>query len=269
MEALLQLNAVTSSTNIQNLRKLYDTIESHVRGLKSFGISADSYGSLLSSVLMNKLPHDFRLMISSAIKEDNWELEELLTALKTEISARERSETLTLPCVNSAHQTPIPTAAFAVDNSQHRNCIYCNELHNSSSCKKVSTPDARKEVNKLADRCFICLQRGHLAARCWSGRRYHHSGSRHHSSICKQEKTAPTIPNNAAHVPVTNVNHVASSTTSHTPVFLQTASVMVYNPDHSDSGSQRSYNSSRVKDALSLETAHTETLGIKMFGNIR
>ena len=60
MEAFLQLNAVTLSTNLKNLRRLYDTVESHVRGLKSLGISATSYGSLLSSVLMNKLPPEFR-----------------------------------------------------------------------------------------------------------------------------------------------------------------------------------------------------------------
>ena len=60
MEELLQLNSVASSTNLKGLRRLYDTVESHVRGLKSLGIGAESYGSLLSSVLMNKLPTEFR-----------------------------------------------------------------------------------------------------------------------------------------------------------------------------------------------------------------
>ena len=113
MEALLQLIAVTSSTNLKNLR-LYDTVESHVRGLKSLRISATSYGSLLSSVLINKLPLEFQLIIRTTVTGENWELDMLLQIVEMEISARERSETV------SVHRTPqnqrsVPTAIFMSD----------------------------------------------------------------------------------------------------------------------------------------------------------
>ena len=55
MDILINLNAVTAHNNIKALRQLYDSIETQVRGLKALGIESDSYGSLLSSVLMSKL----------------------------------------------------------------------------------------------------------------------------------------------------------------------------------------------------------------------
>ena len=58
MDALLNLETVTSLHNLKGLRTLCDSIESHVRSLGSLGVSSASYGSLLSSILMNKLPHE-------------------------------------------------------------------------------------------------------------------------------------------------------------------------------------------------------------------
>ena len=75
-------------------------VKSHVRGLKSLRISATLYGSLLSSVLMNKLPLEFQLIISRTITGENWELDTLLQIVEMEISARETSETV------SVHHTP-------------------------------------------------------------------------------------------------------------------------------------------------------------------
>ena len=61
MEILLNLESVTSHYHVRSLRQLHDTVESNVRSLKSLGVSRESYGGLLSSILMNKLPQEFRL----------------------------------------------------------------------------------------------------------------------------------------------------------------------------------------------------------------
>lgn len=47
MDALLQVDAVTSSQNTRALHKLFDYISSHVRSLNSLGIESESYGSIL------------------------------------------------------------------------------------------------------------------------------------------------------------------------------------------------------------------------------
>ena len=58
MDILLHLDPV-ASTSARALRHLYDRIEANVRGLKSLGVDSETYGSLLSPVLLNKLhpPH--------------------------------------------------------------------------------------------------------------------------------------------------------------------------------------------------------------------
>ena len=64
METLLNTKAMTSDSNLKELRHLYDTIESHIQNLKSLGVEAASYGAMLSSLLLLKLPPDLRLIVS-------------------------------------------------------------------------------------------------------------------------------------------------------------------------------------------------------------
>jgi len=63
-----------------------------VRGLKSLGVSAEQYGSLLIPIVMSKLPDDVRLQIARNTKEEIWKIEDLLETIKTEMRAREASE---------------------------------------------------------------------------------------------------------------------------------------------------------------------------------
>ena len=49
------LEAVTSQNNLKALCRLHDQKESQVRGLRALGIPAESYGSLLSPVILSKL----------------------------------------------------------------------------------------------------------------------------------------------------------------------------------------------------------------------
>ena len=58
MDILLNASPVSSPNNLKGLRRLHDQIESHVWGLKSLGVAQELYGSLLSLVLLNKLPRE-------------------------------------------------------------------------------------------------------------------------------------------------------------------------------------------------------------------
>ena len=44
-----------------------------MRSLKSLGVPRESYGGLLSSMLINKLPQDFRLVITREMGDDDWQ----------------------------------------------------------------------------------------------------------------------------------------------------------------------------------------------------
>ncbi|KAL5496655.1 hypothetical protein EMCRGX_G012988 [Ephydatia muelleri] len=63
MEVLLNLEPVTSSRNTKSLIHLYDKVK--IQCLKSLGVTPSSYGSVLASILMSKIPHDLCLIVKS------------------------------------------------------------------------------------------------------------------------------------------------------------------------------------------------------------
>ena len=58
MDILLNLDADTSQYDLKGLRKLYDVVDSNVRGLHALGVQPSSYGGLLTPVFISKLPSD-------------------------------------------------------------------------------------------------------------------------------------------------------------------------------------------------------------------
>ena len=56
MYILMNLEAVSSQHDLKGLRHLYNLVESHTRGLASLGVPSSSYGALLSSALITKVP---------------------------------------------------------------------------------------------------------------------------------------------------------------------------------------------------------------------
>ena len=91
MDLLLNIDPVTSQHNLKGLRHLYDTVESQVCSLNALGVSADIYGSILSSVFVNKLPKELRLIVSRHVREDEWTLDAIMHVTEREIIARERA----------------------------------------------------------------------------------------------------------------------------------------------------------------------------------
>ena len=88
----MNLQAVTDSRELRKLRKLYDTIEQDIRGLRSLDVEVSSYGSLLISVIQGRLPRDILIDIEKEMKLKHggvWNLETLMESLKLEIETRE------------------------------------------------------------------------------------------------------------------------------------------------------------------------------------
>ena len=93
MEALLGISAIASHLDIRGLRKLHDTVEAHVRGLCALGVLAGSYGGLLTSVLVSKLPSELCLIVSHETTAEGWDLDDVMKILECEVEARERAST--------------------------------------------------------------------------------------------------------------------------------------------------------------------------------
>ena len=64
MTNLLNLHQLTSSDNANDLRKIYDTVETQVRSLKYLDIQLEMYGPLLIPVLLSKLSSELSLIIN-------------------------------------------------------------------------------------------------------------------------------------------------------------------------------------------------------------
>lgn len=203
MDALLQIEAVISSQNTRALRRLFDNVSCHVRSLNSLGVESNSYGSLLSPVLLNKLPADLQLVVSRKASGADVNLDDLMSTIEEEITARERigASQGRLPTRKNDYKPP-PTATTLVSggiSNLQSSCCYCNKPHNPSDCNTVTQVEARKQSLRRNGRCFSCLRKGHLSRDCRSTYRCCTCRGHHHTSICSslvqsQTSSGPHTP---------------------------------------------------------------------------
>ena len=99
----------------------------------------------LRTVLLNKLPQEFQLILSRGVSEDEWKLDRLMALLEEEVQARERATT-------NSQVTPrkpikgTPTAATLLrggSETQTAICYYCQQSNLASSCEVVKTPEEK------------------------------------------------------------------------------------------------------------------------------
>lgn len=168
---------------MKGLRKLFDVVESKVRGLRALGVPSSSYGGLLSSVLIGKLPAELRLIISRELNEAEWDLESMMRILEREVEARERSAGA-LPSRNPVTKSPHTALSLMTGASIQVSCVYCSQPHSSTSCRTVTDLEERKCLLRTGGRCYVCLKRHHISRNCRSSTRCSHCRGRHHTSIC-------------------------------------------------------------------------------------
>uniref|UniRef100_A0A1X7VKJ5 Uncharacterized protein n=1 Tax=Amphimedon queenslandica TaxID=400682 RepID=A0A1X7VKJ5_AMPQE len=96
------------SQNLSGLRRLYDTVETNIRGLKSLGVERESYMTLLSPVILKKLPQDLRLIISRQRSRPENELGYPTTVNPEEIERDLGELTYTQVSTFELNQTALP-----------------------------------------------------------------------------------------------------------------------------------------------------------------
>ncbi len=171
METLLSFEAVSSDHNIKDLRRLYDSTESHIRSLKAVGVEPTSYDdSMLSSVLLTKLPPDLRLIVSRKVFDADLDMGELLAMFEEELTARERAakpfQSQTRRGQDRYRQTASTLLSGAQESAPGVSCCYCQQPHFPTDCKSVTDVTARKQILKSSGRCFNCLRKHHLSRDC-------------------------------------------------------------------------------------------------------
>ena len=298
MEILLNLTAVPGEHDLRGIRRLCNQVEANVRSLKALGVEQSSYGAVLTSVLLPKLPSEIRLLVTRKAPGEHLNLTKLLTVLGEELVARERSSRGGRHLPEKTRLPSTATSLFSGTQDVARKpsaCCYCQQSHTSSECQVVRDPRAQQQILKTSGRCFNCLVRGHIVKKCRSAPQCQTCKRKHHPSICEQSAAAPPhdSPSSAettATVFIPTLNPEAPpfhSTTANTAVcstnaklvLLQTARAAFYNPKFPetrvelrmllDGGSQRSYLTERARRRLDLAPVGDQKLSIAAFGSTR
>ena len=130
METLLSTEAVTSEHNLKGLRRLHDEVESHIRSLKALGVESESYGTMLASVFLGKLPSEFRLIITRKTGTDELKMDDLLKMMSEELVARERSAASHQPPTRQSQDKTPHMSSTLFSGTAGLDCSYCQQ----SSC---------------------------------------------------------------------------------------------------------------------------------------
>ena len=201
VDILMNIEPVTSQNSVKALRRLHDTVEIGVRGLKALGIVSDLYGTLLWSVLINKLPSNLQLTLGRKIGEDEWTLDTILKEIVQEIGAREWASLNPTDSTTPHHrwQRNPPATASTLLASAHPQCCFCSQQHSSEKCQAVKIPEDHKQSLRKNGCCFICLRRGHINRECRTRMCCPNCSGRHHPSTCSEstpvtQKESTTTP---------------------------------------------------------------------------
>ncbi|XP_077531269.1 uncharacterized protein LOC144143378 [Haemaphysalis longicornis] len=300
LRGLLDLKPVSSSSDVLQLRHLYDRVQVHIRSLKALGTSSTTYCTMLREILSRVLPTDMVLRFHEGRKTSfspdgassnphgdssgltaspDQELQVLLEFFDHHLMCREavaeRAEqkfhrTAEKEARKRNHPCDVPTAA-ALQSSVNppKQCFFCHSgEHSSEACEAEELSlSCKKEMLAKAGRCFRCLKKGHLARDCRSQLKCGKCTRRHARCVCPADS-----PNNdMENVTSAPVNLVAKQAGS--VVLLQTLSATTAGAKTSgryrvlfNGGSQRSFITASASEKLGCKLLGEETLTVGVFG---
>ena len=166
MDALLNLDAVEKSRSVERLRNLFDKVETQVRSLRALGVESNTYGTLLSSVILNKLPAEVRLIIHRAAGEKGHiPVDDLMLLFEQELHARERSNTKSEPRTSSAVSQDRRRDGTRNISSTHcfRASVSCEEAKRKLATLPV---EERRQYTLDHGLCLNCLWSHHRSSQC-------------------------------------------------------------------------------------------------------
>ena len=303
MMALLDLERVTSSHAVKDLRALYDKIMVNIRALQAYGVTSEQFGPMLSPVLMKMLPNDIMLEVNRRLKDRNlqdWFIEEMLDILRSEIETREacasnRNEEKTTrePKFPPRRDTRVSTETLHVGSRPPPRCVFCKGEHFSDKCRTVSDIKARLDIARKRKLCYKCLGQ-HMAKDCISNskcfickERSHHSALHREMEPRQQQQKQQqqtrredigveqkVLDEEDSRGMLDGSPKAALMTVNKSPVFLQTIRVSVRNESGNsvmaniifDGGSEKSYVTKILSDRLKLNPIGKQKMQINTFG---
>ena len=268
---LRNLLPVTHEDDVSSLRKFYDTVEIHYRGLRALGVDEAVYSTIVVPDLIEKLPRNFQLTIIRGTDHLEWNVRDLLIALKRELELREQVSAKS-NTEKDAKKKPLTqrSTASTLFTGRDGQCPFCLGSHAAKDCKKVKAVKDRKNKLKRYSRCFKCLKKGHRFSDCYASIKCESCNSEnHHSALCEGTEEEKG-PNKGVGGSVVSPMHVGLAGEH---VALQTAQALVQGGSECrvrvlfDAGSQKSFVTSRVKELSNPVVRRKEWLQLNTFGN--
>lgn len=166
-----------------------------------------------------------------------------------------------------------------------KRCRYCEMSHWSDECHKFKTVEERKK--ELKGSCYRCLKGNHLAKDCKSSKECVYCGVKnvHHRSLCnKRFQKAAVKDKETVHLSQEAFDEDTKQDTTQDEVsllscdetvFVQTALAEISGNDGKkervrlllDSGSHRTYISSKLAQRLGLKEEREQTINVITFGS--
>ena len=162
MNALVKLPTVRNE-DIHGLRKFYDDIETNIRSLSPLGIETSTRGTLIATLVLEKLPQEIKLIIARKVKE-TWDLTKILDIVNQELEDR---EACAVKNGSDIYEGFPYTGSSLHINSRYRiqgqilaniKCVFCGQGHWSDKCSLITDPKARKKNLREKGFCFSCLK---------------------------------------------------------------------------------------------------------------
>ncbi|CAG7702400.1 unnamed protein product, partial [Allacma fusca] len=247
----------------KNLRNTYDNIESNLHALEGVGENIQN-NTILYSMIMKKFPFD--IIMKADLDVASNDLSELRQKVGELIWKQEQycgtnwSESSDNNPNKKDFFKGTTESLITGDRKPSKKCIYCGETsHYSDECSKITTLEDRRK--KLNGRCIICLNPGHLAKDCTVNKPCVHCKKRrsHHRSLCiklfSKEVSNPE-PTESLLMKDQEGNLLAATINVGNESRVQKVTSIL------DSGSRRSYITTRLADKLKLKPLHYETIRI-------
>ena len=189
---LLNVAPVFNERDTAGLRRLYDKIEIHHRGLKALEVNASTYEGIVVPAIVGKLPEAVKLQITRGKNYTEWKMEDLLKELLSELELREEHCTMS-KSESSQHTRSDRDKKKRVDELNTASallarmndiCAYCKGGHAHHECTIVKSVEERKQLLRKYGRCFVCARKGHISRDCNSKLTCSICKGKHHVSIC-------------------------------------------------------------------------------------
>ena len=267
------LNIPSPTTKLSSLREFYDMVESHIRSLASLGQTSDSYGTLLVSIILQKLPSDIIRNLARENTSMEWSLEALRQAVLKEITIMEATPQIDSTSTESLNVTASFHTSTGKKSPTERPvfCVYCKGAHKPAKCESVTDQQKRYDIIKNEGRCFNCLGR-HKVSNCTSKFRCRQCKQKHHTTLCKPKENTDGKDAAKSTVHATLSSSQSKAITSPTCLLktaiapLQANDIQLNGNILFDEGSQRSFISREMATKLRLQPATSETLSVTSFG---